>query len=1496
MEQRSVDPNRSAEAMEVLWESVRLQPDDPARHEHLANLLLQAERFADAEAVLLEGIKLHDGCIALHDLLSVPLERQMRHAEAAAAIRRATELDPNDADRFGRLGALSLAAEQYSEAEAACRRAISLREDDAGFHYVLAIALQRQHRSEEALVPARRSVELAPENPDLNANLGGILQGLKHFPEAEKALTIAVRARPENIALRNLLDYVLQQLNRLEEVIEHGRKDVELEPEHVGRNLRLADLLIRAKQPADAALALKEAIRRNGTVPALHETLSRVLETLGRTEEAAAAMREAVELDSDNHDMRTRLSDLLGRLGHMEEAEHVLASTAGTGRSSAGRLAEPEPRSSTAVSGTAPMPPDGRSSGGRPRVSAVALVPQDGSRLAIIGAAEQVAGISARELVMKFESLGCDCEVGFIQRLSNAEPLSLMRFSFMSLGHIIRGIQTDFAGLVENLDAFQRRADQEWELCEPTYKLFSHTFRAGSSIDKETLLVQQRRRIGYLRDKLLADLAEAEKIFVVWRTETNITEEEVTQLWDAMRARGPGRLLWVVKDEPAGEVREVRPGLMRGTIDRWRDDQFVPEFDRVFSFRGWLTVLVNSWLLCRESGTVDPNRKYVLFVTKDVGLGHLLGAILNSAYYAWRTGRALALDMREFHYVSGNKHTGFFEHFSLELPRDLEVITDLDVIDRLRQDEDLHFLRLDTERLDVDQPFAERVLLIPCLVPGEPYPISAKRKDMPFRINLRGRLLEAWQEVMRRPEWSGPVIGLHYRSTVGEVTERMTKAITPDYEERYRAVKDNYIATALAVAAQAGYANPAFLVTSDDMDFVTYVRQRLPNAFSLATRLPDQEWAAWVRAHGHDFSIMSEAVNDLWCLSACDHLVHFRSGFSHFAILNSAKLDETTAHYVHVPALKEILDSLGPQEAVVWARGAVRKAGIRRLQQRYLFDWLADTLDRVGEAEAAARERQRAQWHWECHFSPVMDNPDRLQVEERARRGDFTGVVDRALRAAREHPDNPFWLSGYGYSLSNVLAQTGRFEDAIVPARRALEIEPEDPFLHEQLGVVLTRAGKLEEGEQEIRQAIAIDAEIGRFHTTLGDNLMRQRHNADAIAAFREAARVEPDDPHLTRRLGIALLQVGDNAGAEAAFRQALTLREEAGPHIEIGDALVRQGRLADALGEIQAAVALEPSNPHWHIRMAHVLLQSDRPAEAEAAARMAIQYAPYNSAFHDTLVKALQRQGREEEAVAEIERAANRSPQDAPTRVRLARTMLEADRLTEAEVELRNAAESQPDLVDVHDLLSVVLERQGRRTQAAAAAQRAAELMPEDLSRRHRVAMVLMEARDLDGAERVLREADRLATSAGTFHHHHLLSIVFQRQDRLEEAVVEARKASEAEPENPDLLARVATLLSWAKKFDEAEVVARRALSLRPDDELLHRLLATILQERPEPVQSSQEPATTDLVAAPPPAQHPEGAEPAEKPLKTGHRWQVRHWRTGLSSSLRHLLTGNPK
>ena len=70
-------------------------------------------------------------------------------------------------------------------------------------------------------------------------------------------------------------------------------------------------------------------------------------------------------------------------------------------------------------------------------------------------------------------------------------------------------------------------------------------------------------------------------------------------------------------------------------------------------------------------------------------------------------GRALVLDMREFQYIASTS-TLASSSIELELPPDLEVITDLAAIDRLRQEAKLHFLKLDTDRLIIDQPFPSR--------------------------------------------------------------------------------------------------------------------------------------------------------------------------------------------------------------------------------------------------------------------------------------------------------------------------------------------------------------------------------------------------------------------------------------------------------------------------------------------------------------------------------------------------------------------------------------------------------------------------------------------------------------------------------------------------------------------------------------------------------------------------------------------------------------------
>jgi hypothetical protein len=59
------------------------------------------------------------------------------------------------------------------------------------------------------------------------------------------------------------------------------------------------------------------------------------------------------------------------------------------------------------------------------------------------------AELSDRELVLQFESLGDNCELGLVQRMAGVEPLGMFRFASAPLRNVIRAMTGRFAGIAE---------------------------------------------------------------------------------------------------------------------------------------------------------------------------------------------------------------------------------------------------------------------------------------------------------------------------------------------------------------------------------------------------------------------------------------------------------------------------------------------------------------------------------------------------------------------------------------------------------------------------------------------------------------------------------------------------------------------------------------------------------------------------------------------------------------------------------------------------------------------------------------------------------------------------------------------------------------------------------------------------------------------------------------------------------------------------------------
>jgi len=123
------------------------------------------------------------------------------------------------------------------------------------------------------------------------------------------------------------------------------------------------------------------------------------------------------------------------------------------------------------------------------------------------------AGITADELVARFESLGDNCEFGLVQRKLGAEPLGLLRFTFIELRDLVRGLRCGFEGLgaAEATEVTVSGKDQEYVIRDTSFRMTFHTWQSQDETDIETIRRQYDTRVGFLRRKLLEDVTNAEK-------------------------------------------------------------------------------------------------------------------------------------------------------------------------------------------------------------------------------------------------------------------------------------------------------------------------------------------------------------------------------------------------------------------------------------------------------------------------------------------------------------------------------------------------------------------------------------------------------------------------------------------------------------------------------------------------------------------------------------------------------------------------------------------------------------------------------------------------------------------------------------------------------------------------------------------------------------------------------------------------------------------------
>lgn len=267
------------------------------------------------------------------------------------------------------------------------------------------------------------------------------------------------------------------------------------------------------------------------------------------------------------------------------------------------------------------------------------------------------------------------------------------------------------------------------------------------------------------------------------------------------------------------------------------------------------------------------------------------------------------------------------------------------------------------------------------------------------------------------------------------------------------------------------------------------------------------------------------------------------------------------------------------------------------------------------QARSAAREQDALPGAMRCYLDARA--PERAIAigtpgpgrEDRAEIRDLLGKADSAIRkwdaalaefqvAIRLNP----YEESYYFDLANCLLQQEKFEPAIKVLQDGKRNFDKSAQLELALGVAYYGLRRFPEAAAAFQRTIALDPDVEQPYLFLGKMLDQIPGRIPELMRLFEAFEKAHPQNYAGYLLHAKALLAESAASdvTEPLLRKACSLDARvAEPHLELGILFERQQRFAEASGEFERAVRLDPADPVTHYHLARVY---DRLGKHEAA------------------------------------------------------------------------------------------------------------------------------------------------------------------------------------------------------------------------------------------------------------------------------------------------------
>jgi tetratricopeptide (TPR) repeat protein len=179
-------------------------------------------------------------------------------------------------------------------------------------------------------------------------------------------------------------------------------------------------------------------------------------------------------------------------------------------------------------------------------------------------------------------------------------------------------------------------------------------------------------------------------------------------------------------------------------------------------------------------------------------------------------------------------------------------------------------------------------------------------------------------------------------------------------------------------------------------------------------------------------------------------------------------------------------------------------------------------------------------------------------------------------------------------------ARAGRFAAAEKAFRATIAADPGNAEAFVNLGVTLSNLDRVAQARQALEQALRLDGSMALAHLSLGVVEDRLGHDEAAIRRYQAALELDPTLLQARIHLADAFMRLGSPQRAAASYLRAIEGGATASQiRLALAMAQVKEGRLAQARGTLEQALAADSGNPVLSDTLARVLATA-----ADAAAR----------------------------------------------------------------------------------------------------------------------------------------------------------------------------------------------------------------------------------------------------------------------------------------------------